>query len=142
MLFRSVKFDVVVKDGKHVDMAADDVATAPNPVQEIKEKGHAKLLHKANGNKQMKPGHCVGCHEPFQEFEMETLVGFACGHVFHLSHLLNYQKHDDETPMTPPEEEEGISEWESDRHSIGNKVTYARLLKDKIEGGCPVCHTD
>ena len=138
---KGVKFDVVVKDGKHVDMAADDVATAPNPVQEIKEKGHAKLLHTANGNKQMNPGHCVGCHEPFQEFEMETLVGFACGHVFHLSHLLNYKKHDDETPMTPPEEE-GLSEWETDRHSIGNKVTYARLLKDKIEGGCPVCHAD
>lgn len=140
---KGVKFDVVIKDGKHVDIAADDVATAPNAIQEIKKKGHAKLLHTANGNKQMKPGHCVGCKEPFMEVEMETLVGFACGHVFHLSHLLNFQKADADTPMTPPEEGGGMSEWDNDeRHSIGNKVTYARLLKDKIQGGCPVCHVD
>lgn len=139
---KGVKFAVQVKDAKHVDMAADDVATAPNAVKEIQKTGHAKLLHTANGNKQMKPGHCVGCQEPFMEVEMETLVGFACGHVFHLSHLLNYNKPEDETPMTPPEEDSSVSEWESDRHSIGNKVTYARLLKDRIQGGCPMCHAD
>ena len=139
---KGVKFDVLVKDDKHVDMATDDVATAPNAVKEIQKTGHAKLLHTANGTKQMKPGHCVGCNEPFMEVEMETLIGFACGHVFHLSHLLNYQKEDNETPITPPEEE--AMEWESDtdRHSIGNKVTYARLLKDRIQGGCPVCYAD
>jgi len=41
--------------------------------------------------------------------------------------------------MTPPEverDEEG--QWDV-VHSVGVKVTHARLLRDKIRDGCPVC---
>lgn len=83
------------------------------------------------------PGHCAECLEPFVPWESETLVGFACGHVFHVSHLLQR--------LYPGQEVDevllrGIAEPRaSATHLIGAKVTHARLLKDRIAGGCPVC---
>ncbi|KAH8587439.1 vacuolar assembly protein-like protein [Bisporella sp. PMI_857] len=113
---KGVKFNVVHKKYDHVDVAVSDEPVVPIA------------------------GHCVGCHEPFSEFEVETLVGFACGHVFHLSHLLNYERDEGERPETPPAEEGRVDEEEGygETHSVGAKVTHARLLRDKIRDGCPV----
>jgi hypothetical protein len=86
------------------------------------------------------PGRCVGCNEPFSEQESETLVGFACGHVYHLSHLAASK---DDAPTPPPEVEGDGEEDDGDGFSraIGPKVTHARLLRDRVEaaGGCRVC---
>jgi hypothetical protein len=129
---KGVKFDVVLKSAHHLDIATDDVATKVNG-EDSKALGRdAHVL----AHDPIKPGHCVGCHEPFQEEEMETLVGYACGHIFHLSHLMEYLKQ--ERPPTPPrygeEEEYGL------HPRVGAKVTHARLLKDRLQEGCPVCH--
>lgn len=116
---KGVKFDVVHKPADHVDITASDAPPA-SPQQKHQ------------------PGHCVGCQEPFSEHETETLVGFACGHVFHLNHLLGYNK-DEERPQTPPDVElDENGQWAA-THSVGAKVTHARLLRDKIRDGCPVC---
>lgn len=131
---KGVKFDVVHKPEDHVDVATSDV---PNTVDGTIASDLAKdfVAHKQKVDP--KPGHCVGCHEPFSEHETETLVGFACGHVFHLSHLLSYQH--DSRPVTPPDVElDENGEWAT-THSVGTKVTHARLLRDKIRDGCPVC---
>ncbi|KAL8289491.1 hypothetical protein RB597_001206 [Gaeumannomyces tritici] len=88
------------------------------------------------------PGHCAVCFEAFTEWEVETLVGFACGHVFHLSHLLetlNPGGHQAEAKQA-----NGDGPWVGERANrrrqyVGSKVTHARLLRDKIQGGCPVC---
>ncbi|KXJ89989.1 putative vacuolar assembly protein [Microdochium bolleyi] len=83
-------------------------------------------------------GECASCKVAFTEWESETLVGFACGHVFHVTHLLE-ELHPGE-PMDP-----GMvgSSGEEDRSRggrfIGSKVTRTRLLRDRIERGCPVC---
>lgn len=83
------------------------------------------------------PGCCAQCLEPFTEWEVETLVGFACGHVFHLTHLLE--------ALRPGEEVDdvvlnGVAEQRvSATHLVGAKVTHARLLRDRVAGGCPVC---
>jgi hypothetical protein len=88
------------------------------------------------------PGHCAECREPFVEWEVETLVGFACGHVFHLTHLLE--------ALHPPGAGKGkgveglgldamAEQRASAAHLIAAKVTHARLLRDRIAGGCPVC---
>jgi hypothetical protein len=85
------------------------------------------------------PGRCLGCNEPFSENETETLVGFACGHVYHLSHLAAST---DDAPTPPPEvEADDADERAGFERTIGPKVTYARLLRDKVEaaGGCRVC---
>jgi len=116
---KGVKFDVVHKSVDHVDVTASDAPPAPSAQKH-------------------QPGHCVGCHESFSEHETETLVGFACGHVFHLNHLLNYNK-DDERPQTPPDVElDENGQWAA-THSVAAKVMHARLLRDKIRDGCPVC---
>ncbi len=75
--------------------------------------------------------------EPFGESETDTLVGFACAHVFHLGHLLELLH-----PGEPVDVDFGglaDGQARSGRNTIGAKVTHARLLKDKIRGGCPVC---
>ncbi|TVY39601.1 Vacuolar protein sorting-associated protein-like protein, partial [Lachnellula subtilissima] len=114
---KGVKFDVVHKPADHVDITASDAPLAPSA-------------------RKHQPGHCVGCHESFSEHETETLVGFACGHVFHLNHLLNYNQ-DDERPQTPPDVElDENGQWAA-THSVGAKVMHARLLRDKIRDGCP-----
>jgi hypothetical protein len=126
---KGVKFDVVHKPSDHVDITTSGAPpAADSPAQDVLEHKHRPSP---------KAGHCVGCHEPFSEHETETLVGFACGHVFHLSHLLSYENED--RPQTPPDVElDENGEWAA-THSVGAKVTHARLLRDKIKDGCPVC---
>jgi len=128
---KGVKFDVIHKRDDHVDISTSDVPTNTD--------GSAPSIPIEPDIKVRIPeaGHCVGCHEPFSEHETETLVGFACGHVFHLSHLLSYN--DNEMPSTPPDVELDENGEFAMSHSIGAKVTHARLLRDKIRDGCPVC---
>ncbi|KAM3088924.1 Vacuolar protein sorting-associated protein 41 [Clarireedia jacksonii] len=124
---RGVKFDIVEQD-----------LGAPSDVQQLNEK--SSIAHK--------PGHCVGCKNAFDEEEMETLVGFTCGHVWHLTHLLNYGKNEHGIQASTDEERrnnfDGLGDRDEEQryanvHSIGAKVTRARLLRDRIRGGCPLC---
>lgn len=80
--------------------------------------------------------------------EKEILVGFACGHAFHLSHLHTEtsQQHSsttsptrsaDRTPRPPSPFDETASSTAS--RTVGPKVTTARLLRDKIGDGCRIC---
>lgn len=126
---KGVKFDVIHKPSDHVDITASDAPpTTDSPAKDVLEHRHRP---------KPKAGHCVGCQDPFSENESETLVGFACGHVFHLSHLLSYNN--EERPQTPPDVElDEDGNWAA-THSVGAKVTHARLLRDKIRDGCPVC---
>ncbi|KAK4238788.1 hypothetical protein C8A03DRAFT_33185 [Achaetomium macrosporum] len=89
------------------------------------------------------PGHCAECLEPFVEWEDDTLVGFACGHVFHLTHLLQ-RLHPGQKGVVDDVVLTGVDadqRFQSSAHLIGAKVTHARLLRDRIAGGCPVCVT-
>jgi hypothetical protein len=44
-----------------------------------------------------------------------------------------------EGPATPPDVELDENGEFAMTHSVGAKVTHARLLRDKIRDGCPVC---
>ncbi|CAG8950839.1 hypothetical protein HYFRA_00003056 [Hymenoscyphus fraxineus] len=136
---KGVKFDVVHKSDEHVDIATSDAPPTDTPLLKVP----APPTSGSREKNKPKPGHCVGCRDPFSEHEVETLVGFACGHVFHLSHLLNFGKGDeDERPLTPPGvDERGGDTWDGPLHSVGGKVTHAALLRDRIRDGCPVCVT-
>ncbi len=102
------------------DNTPDDGADAPSE------------LHKARPAKKWQPGRCAQCYEAFTGLETETLVGFACGHVFHLSHLLEC--------LHPGKHFEAETAFEETTHrGVAAKVTHARLLRDRIEGGCPAC---
>ena len=91
------------------------------------------------------PGLCSGCGEAFIEDETETLVGFACGHAYHLSHLL-HDPASSQPQSPPPEGARPVADDEDTfaptfAKTIGPKVTNARLLRYKIEavGGCRIC---
>ena len=80
--------------------------------------------------------------------EREILIGFACGHVFHLSHLHSESSQQPSSLATPnrsanrtprpssPSEEHSNP---SASRTVGPKVTTARLLRDKIGDGCRIC---
>jgi hypothetical protein len=127
---KGIRFDVSHKPYDHVDVSVFDALTSS-----IANEPPAPVPH---SHAPPQPGHCVACREPFSENEKDTLVGFACGHVFHLLHLLSYAN--PSRPPTPPDidvDENG--EFCTLTHSVGAKVTHARLLRDKIRNGCPVC---
>lgn len=133
---KAIKFDVVHQAADDLDVEASDVPpTTSNEAKPAEGTGEKHILE--HTHEPPKPGHCVACREPFSESERETLVGFACGHVFHLSHLLSYNHPD--RPATPPTVELDENGEFVETHSIGAKVTHARLLKDRIRDGCPVC---
>ncbi|KAK6213225.1 WD repeat domain-containing protein [Colletotrichum tabaci] len=135
---KGIKFELVVQSTDHVDVQVRDVVHPPITAEEVEESFFKapKAEQPGHSHEPSKPGHCAQCHEPFTEYEMETLVGFACGHVFHLSHLLEMLY-----PGKRQEADYGINSEESIRsgYRVGSKVTHARLLKDRIREGCPVC---
>ncbi|KAH7028880.1 uncharacterized protein B0I36DRAFT_384524 [Microdochium trichocladiopsis] len=84
-------------------------------------------------------GECASCKAAFTEWETETLVGFACGHVYHVTHLLE-DLHPGE-PIDPGMVGSSGSDRSRGGRYIGSKVTRTRLLRDRIERGCPVCES-
>ncbi|KAF2200975.1 hypothetical protein GQ43DRAFT_481105 [Delitschia confertaspora ATCC 74209] len=101
------------------------------------------------------PGHCTGCHNAFTlptpEEELiddgtippsrDTLVGFACGHVFHLSCLLPKTSASASVAATlqarlAADAAEGSGYW---GRSIGAKVAHAHVIKAAVGKGCVVC---
>lgn len=93
---------------------------------------------------EIQPGQCASCHRAFHPDESETLIAFACGHIYHVSHLLHGpdSEGDESTlPRSVKAAEEDADTSERFSRSVGPKVTNARLLKDKIQavGGCDIC---
>lgn len=132
---KGIKYDIVVQSQDHVDVQAKDVLTRAGG--DKRELSHELPEH---DHRVPKPGHCAKCHEPFTEYEMETLLGYACGHVFHVSHLLEMlhgEGHGGDVDLGNGEAQEA---QEGQKRFVGMKVMRARLLRDKVRGGCPVCH--
>ncbi|CAJ2509633.1 Uu.00g146590.m01.CDS01 [Anthostomella pinea] len=149
---KGIKFGVVVQGSNHIDIQIKEVpsiatastltptATLHTNVSEIStaapvvppSRGSIRDGHQPeHDHREAQPGHCASCHEPFTEWEMETLVGFACGHVFHITHLLE---------ALGQRVDSGVLSSGEDRSRggrlVGSKVTRARLLRDRVEG-CP-----
>ena len=87
-------------------------------------------------------GRCAHCQDPLQHTlsASKGLVGFGCGHVYHLPHLLDAlpsrRRGDADIPDWPSSADMGVRGY---GYRVGEKVTRARLLKNAISGGCPVC---
>lgn len=155
---KGIKFELEVKAKDHVDIDVKPVPTivtgskskssgTATPVPEIVDHatehavvgGGAKSQQPEHDHRAPQPGHCAKCHEPFTQWEMERLVGFGCGHVFHVRHLLQYLQPDEEP-------DPGLVGYESETESrtsggrfVRSKITHVRLLRDKVAAGCPVC---
>lgn len=101
------------------------------------------------------PGHCTGCRHPFTlptaEEEgivdgplppsRDTLVGFACGHVFHLSCLLPKTSASASVAATLQQQLVGDAVESGGRwtRSVGAKVAHAHVIKSAVGRGCVVC---
>lgn len=144
---RGVRFEVVVARG----MKGEEQGGPGHDHHGHGEKAPTTATVNGNGDiaakppttaaKKWSPGHCAQCLVPFVEWETETLVGFACGHVFHLPHLLERLhpgEEIDEVLLHGVADEQQRSVAAASR-LIGAKVTHARLIRDRIAGGCPVC---
>ncbi|KAH0835233.1 hypothetical protein AYO21_09451 [Fonsecaea monophora] len=134
---KGIRFDIVAPSVKHQRPTAQDVAGSKDQLAE-----ETKL--EAEPEPEVKPGHCSSCHKALHENETETLVGFACGHVYHVSHLLHGPEAEGDEVLLPQNRirpDDGEAEETRFSRSVGPKVTNARLLKDKIQniGGCTIC---
>jgi hypothetical protein len=100
------------------------------------------------------PGHCTGCHEPFSlptpdedsitdgpmPKSRDTLVGFACGHVFHLSCLLPKTSASASMAATLQATlANDAAEGGGWVRSVGAKVAHAHIIKSAVGQGCVVC---
>jgi hypothetical protein len=107
-------------------------------------------------NGEAPPGHCTGCHRPFTlptpeeeditdaplPLSRDTLVGFACGHVFHLSCLLPKTSASASVAATLQqrlEQDARESESEGWTRGVRGKVAHALGIKSAIGKGCVVC---
>lgn len=103
------------------------------------------------------PGHCTGCYRPFAlptpeeesitqgtlPLSRDTLVGFACGHVFHLSCLLPKTSASASVTATLQQRlnSDALESGANGRwtRSVGSKVTHALVIKAAVGRGCVVC---
>ncbi|CAI6339022.1 unnamed protein product [Periconia digitata] len=103
------------------------------------------------------PGHCTGCYRPFTvptveeesitqgalPLSRDTLVGFACGHVFHLSCLLPKTSASASVAATLQQQlsSDALVEGSSGRwtRSVNTKITHALVIKNAVGRGCVVC---
>jgi vacuolar protein sorting-associated protein 41 len=135
---RGLKFEVATTTSKTGNKSSASVpavngADSGKPSHDTSTNGQTAVVEPTTDIP--KTGHCSKCHQEFTEFELETLVGFACGHVFHLTHLLELI-HGNSAGV---ELDMGWDDRPSRGYLVGTKVTHARLLRDRIQGGCPVC---
>lgn len=165
---KGVKFEVMHEPEAKVEVSVDPVVSMVDPDEQKEDAVEEPLARTpaAKTDEQPKPGHCVGCHKIFVEdgasheplslqrmlttiAEKETLIGFTCGHVFHLSCLLSKAREGDEDPNAAVAVAEQLQktlakEMESGdagfTRSVGAKVAHSRIIGSAIgSAGCPFC---
>jgi len=140
---KGIKFDVTSGTKKMRSREAGSVSEEASPRQGVADEEEKREKKKEDPL----PGYCAACDRAFRADEKEILVGFACGHIYHVSHLLYGPDHEEEAspalPKTIGDDGQDASATTFTR-TVGPKVTTSRLLKDKIEavGGCTVCKAE
>ncbi|KAK0650344.1 Vacuolar protein sorting-associated protein 41-like protein [Lasiodiplodia hormozganensis] len=134
---KAVKFEVVDKEPDHVDVFVEPLLDA----QDVAEKNDAATITDRvdTATSGFKPGHCVGCGKAFTQDEKETLIGFACGHVYHLSCLLDAAGSGSSASAASMLQAQFAEDPDTSSRSVGGKVAHAHLIRNAISGGCPVC---
>jgi len=101
------------------------------------------------------PGHCTGCHGPFtlptadedrivnapMPLSRDTLVGFACRHVFHLRCLLPKTSASARVAATLQQTlaSDALDAGGRWSRSVGAKVAHAHVIQGAVGRGCVVC---
>jgi hypothetical protein len=103
------------------------------------------------------PGHCVKCRKAFMVdgkcshfwlfsgvtnsfTDKDILIGFACGHIYHLSCIMKTLP-DDELARAQILQKQlvGSSQDEEFTRSVGPKIAHAQIIKGIASRGCPHC---
>lgn len=75
--------------------------------------------------------------------DSDFLVGFACGHIFHLTCLLDtIDASDADYRLMEDLQNQSATHTESGGFStrtVGAKVAHAQIIRSAVKGGCPVC---
>ncbi len=141
--------DTVPAPPSNGDGDAPAATTTTTTTSSAQDKHQQKQQEAEGGDaasREPRPGHCAHCHAAFVEWEAEALVGFACGHAFHVSHLLEILHPG--RPVDPAlrgggadyaDDEDADGDRSRGGRFVGSKVTHARLLRDHVQSGCPVC---
>ncbi|KAK3046540.1 Vacuolar protein sorting-associated protein 41 [Extremus antarcticus] len=137
---KGVRFEVVHDDGQDVQIEVKDPPTRVESGEELLVP--RRKVDKADA-KAAKAGCCVGCGELFSEDEKEPLIGFACGHVYHLSCLLRSTPETSD-PDTIAQLLAQLGKGADDEtgytgRSVGQKVAHAHIVKGLVKGGCRHC---
>ncbi|PNS21848.1 Vacuolar protein sorting-associated protein 41 [Sphaceloma murrayae] len=146
---KGVKFDVRHQRGEDMEIKVDPVLNTVD--DEAKRRlGDIDLDTTTKpGARHDSPGHCVSCEELFEEDESDFLIGFPCGHVFHLECLLDMIKASksayalvesirDQTRTDADADSQDVVVGAMTR-SVGPKISHAQVIRSAIGGGCPVC---
>ena len=132
---KAVHFEVK-QEAKGVEVSIEPPQGEENAVNGDKTMEPEKIE-----NAEIEPGHCAECTKVFVEDEKETLIGFACGHVFHLSCLLS--KIDDPNTAAAAQrlQAQFAADAADDGHSrsVGAKVSHAHIIRNAVRGGCILC---
>ncbi|KAF1808378.1 hypothetical protein P152DRAFT_477408 [Eremomyces bilateralis CBS 781.70] len=97
--------------------------------------------------KEAKAGHCVECGRVFHEDDYETLLGFACGHVYHLSCMLKTFPSSNPDSIAAAERLQARlavdaatgNEFIESTRSVGAKVAHAHIIRAAVQNGCTLC---
>ncbi|KAI9666699.1 MAG: Vacuolar protein sorting-associated protein 41 [Bathelium mastoideum] len=134
---RGVRFEVGRVEEEDLWSAKEE-----NEVEGKNEKDKVEEEEVQKAEEPAKPGHCVQCHERFTADETrDTLVGFACGHVYHLSCILDSSEANKENVRAAEDLQarfQADAEGTSSR-SVGAKVAHAHVIRRAIGSGCPLC---
>lgn len=164
-----VKFDVVQTSPSDSEAQTVVEAPTPAAAAANKVDDHASTVvpQPSDPAADAKPGHCTGCHRPFASStadadadtdddaddaddlatataaaspSRDTLVGFACGHVYHLSCLLpKTSASASVAAMLQARLAADAGDGYGSSRSVGAKVAHAHVIRSAIRDGCPVC---
>jgi hypothetical protein len=156
---KGVSFQVIHETANEVEIEVKDV-----PLQ-VSEKTAIKLGDDNNDNlptpqskstkrpasaaiaarKAVQPGHCSGCEDVFHEDEKQILLGFTCGHVYHLPCLIDAHPDtkDSSAARAMLVQLEDVTADDGDgggTRSVGAKVAHAQVIRNVLgQMGCARC---
>ncbi|KAH8692668.1 putative vacuolar assembly protein [Talaromyces proteolyticus] len=147
---RGIKFDICTSEDVSSSVLENDKLKDVDDEKNADDGGVERPRDILNKSRHVAPGLCGGCLKAFHKNEKEILVGFACGHIFHLSHVREQaHSHGDEYASSDETSQESSTiqeDYETEDPSyyaasrtVGPKVNAARLIRDRIGDGCRIC---
>ncbi|CAZ84052.1 unnamed protein product [Tuber melanosporum] len=130
---RGVKFEVAIERELHLSTEVEGPATEVGGTVRDVELEREEIGLGVGGRYA-----CGVCKVDFEPTEKDTLIAFACRHIFHVRCLVIAHGSEADVPEVcghgAEEEILGVM-----GRSVGTKVTHAALIRHRVQGGCVLC---